>query len=148
LWSPSQVAARRAAKRKSNFYSHINVTGFLSVQLALLLLLMVGVAPAHSKWSNDLPHAQNAKLQAGALREDAMRVGVLRDGKIYFRQTQIALEELPSLLRTAIQEGSESKIYLFVDERAVDRDAERVVDQIRLAGIRDVAIMTARNYPR
>ena len=148
MWSPSQAAARRAAKRKSNFYSHINVMGFLSVQLALLFLLMAGIAPEHAKWSNDLPHAQNAKLQPGARREDAMRVGVLRDGKIYFRENQIATEELPSLLHTAIQEGSERKVYLSVDARAVNRDAERVVDQIRLAGITDVAIMTARNYPR
>jgi biopolymer transport protein ExbD len=84
----------------------------LSVQLALLFLLMAGIAPEHAKWSNDLPHAQNAKLQPGARWEDAMRFGVLRDGKIYFRENQIATEELASLLRTAIQEGSERKVYL------------------------------------
>ena len=109
---------------------------------------MVGTAPEHSKWANDLPHAQNAKLQPGALREDEMRVGVLRDGRTYFRQTQIAPDELPSLIRTAMQEGSERKVYLFVDARAVNRDAERVVDQIRLAGITRIAIVTAGNYPR
>jgi biopolymer transport protein ExbD len=142
------VAARRAAKRKSNFYSHIDVTGFLSVQLALLFLLMVGIAPGHSKWANDLPHAQNAKLQPGALREDAMYVGVQRDGRTYFRQTQIVPDELPSLIRTAMQEGAERKVYLSVDARAVNRDAERVVYQIRLAGITRIAIVTAGNYPR
>ena len=47
-----------------------------------------------------------------------------------------------------MQEGSERKVYLFVDERAVNRDAERVVDQIRLTGITRIAILTARNYPR
>ena len=44
----------------------------------------------------------------------------------------------------AVQEGSERKVYLKVDARAKYGDAERVVDQVRAAGIQQICILAEK----
>ena len=145
MWSPSQAAARRAAKRKPKFYTGINVWAFVSVMLALLFLLLSDTTShGHQRASVDFPAAQNAVWEPRALREDVMRVVVTRDGNVYFRQTRVRLEDLSNLIRTALQEDAEKKVYLAADQRAKNRDVEVVLDQIRLAGITRVVILTVK----
>lgn len=142
VWSPSQVAARRVAKRKSTYYLGINVSAFVSVLLAILILLMFYNPPRGL--SVDLPVAKNAVLQRDALREDAMRVAVARDGKIYFRQSRIGPDQLAASIRTALGEGSKRKIYLSVDRRAMNREVRLALEQIELSGVTDVVVVTER----
>jgi biopolymer transport protein ExbD len=145
VWSPSQAAARRAAKRKSTYYIAIDASAFVSVLLALLLLLIGDTTPdRYQKGSVDLAVAKNAVLQTDALREDAMRVAVARDGRIYFRQTNIGPDELAVLIRKALDEGSKRKIYLAVDRRAKNGDVRGTLEQIQLSGITDVVILAER----
>jgi hypothetical protein len=54
----------------------------------------------------------------GALREDALRVALTRDGAIYFREHRIALEDLPNEIREGLRSGAERKVYIAVDARA------------------------------
>jgi biopolymer transport protein ExbD len=109
-----------------------------------LLFLFLGETNLHwhPRGSVDLPEAQNAVLERSALREDVMRIAVARDGSVYFRQTRIGREDLPKLIRTALQEGAEKKVYLAGDRRAKNESVKLVLDQIRLAGITSVVILT------
>jgi biopolymer transport protein ExbD len=142
MWSPSQAAARRAARRRSTYYAGINVSALVGVMLALLFLLMGDTTPDHYRqnWP-DLPIAKNAVSEPSALREDVMRVVVTRDGNVYFRQTAARPEELVNLIRTSLQEGAERRVYLAADARARYGEVEIVLTQIRLAGIASIAIL-------
>jgi biopolymer transport protein ExbD len=143
VWSPSQAAARRAAKRKSTYYIAIDASAFVSVLLALLLLLIGDTTPdRYQKGSVDLAVAKNGALQTDALREDAMRVAVARDGRIYFRQTNIGPDELAAWIRKALDEGSKRKIYLAVDRRAKNGDVRVALEQVQISGITNVVILT------
>jgi biopolymer transport protein TolR len=145
VWSPSQAAARRAAKRKSTYYIGIDASAFVGILLALLFLLMGDTTPdRNQKGSVDLPAAKNAALQTDALREDAMLVAVTRDGRIYFLQTNIGSGELAPLIRKALDEGSRRKIFLAVDRRARNVDVRLALEQIKLAGVTDVVILTVQ----
>jgi hypothetical protein len=42
VWSPSQAAAQREAKRKSQFYSYLNLWPFAGVLLALFIMILNG----------------------------------------------------------------------------------------------------------
>jgi biopolymer transport protein TolR len=118
---------------------------FVSVMLALLCLFIGDTTPhRHRSVAVDLPVAQNAAWEPSAVREDEIRVEVTRDGGVYFRSNRISLEDLPERIRTALQEGAEKKIYLAADGRAKNGDVERVFDQIRLAGITNVAILAEK----
>jgi biopolymer transport protein TolR len=142
-WSPSRLAARQAAKRRPSLYPSINVVALTSVLLAILLLLMFGPTTVDQpRFVADRPKAEHATPQPGALREDAITVMVTREGFVLFRDTEISLGELPDLIRTAVRDGSERKVYLVADNRAKNGDVARVVDQIQLAGINNVVILT------
>jgi biopolymer transport protein TolR len=143
MWSPSQAAARRAARRRSTYYAGINVSALVGVMLALIFLLMGDTTPHryHQKEPVDLPIAKNAVSEPSALREDVMRVVGTRDGNVYFRQTAARPEELVNLIRTSLQEGAERRVYLAADARARYGEVEIVLTQIRLAGIASIAIL-------
>ena len=142
LWSPSKAAARRAAKRKSQFFCNIDLTGLLSIELALLIIFMTLPTPHHN-WVLDSPHALTVTAQPGAYRDDALRVVVSRDGNTYFRTSKIEISKLHNRLREELQNGSEAKVYLYVDARARNGDVEPVVDEIQLAGIVNIAIIAS-----
>ena len=75
MWSPSQVAERRVAKRKPLFHSHLNLWPFVGVLLVLLMMFMMGVMPIYPRSVGvDLPSAFHATAQPKAMAEDAMRV--------------------------------------------------------------------------
>ena len=50
-------------------------------------------------------------------------------------------KSLPFLIRSAVQEGAERKVYLAVDSRARYSDAAAVVGQIGNAGIGEICIL-------
>jgi hypothetical protein len=68
----------------------------------------------------------------GAEREDAMQISVTRDGRIYFRNNIIMLQDLPEQIRQGVQNGAEKRIYLNADARAKYADVLAVLDQIRV----------------
>jgi len=141
VWSPSKAAALRAAKRRPAVYPDISPIPFLSVSLALLFFFLGMPVPTGHGLPIVPPETQNATPQPGAVREDAMRVAIARDGHVFFRQTAIAPEQLPDLIRTAVRKGAEKRIYLLADRRAKYADVKVVIDQIQLSGIRDVVIL-------
>jgi biopolymer transport protein TolR len=143
-WSPSQAAARRRAKRKSNLFARIDVSGFAGVMLALLMLFIGDVRPAHQRWSVDLPRVRNTTSQPGALREDVIVVAVTRDGRFYFRGVTTTADDMPDLIRAALQSGSERKIYLYADERCRNADVDMVLDQMQRVGIAHIATLAEK----
>src|ERR1700723_1091726 len=142
LWSPSKAAARRAAKRKSHFFCNIDLTGLLSIELTLLIIFMTLPTPHHN-WVLDSPHAVNLTAPPGGYRDIVLRVLVSRDGNTYFRTSKIEVSELHNRLREELQNGSEAKVYLYIDARALNADVEPAVDEIQLAGITRIAIIAS-----
>lgn len=118
---------------------------YLGVFLALLVFMMCTTpTPAHG--GVYLPMAESATPQRGALREEAIRITVTRDGRSFFRGREAAPATLPEMIQEAVRERAERRIYLVVDARAKYIDVEVVVDQIQLAGIRDLVILA--NKPK
>ncbi len=142
---PSHAIAARAAKRKSTYFSDINVAAWASVEVTLLFVMIIALQPDHSRWAVDLPQARNYAHEAAARREDALYVGVARNGQVFFRQTRVVPDELPGLIRTALRAGSEKKVYIYADARARNADVSIVINQIRLSGIERIAFVVEKS---
>ena len=116
--------------------------GFVSVMLVLLFLLMPWTVVDPRGPAADPAGARHSTRMPGALKEDALKVVVTRDGKIYLRERQIALEDLASEIREGLRTGAERKVYIAVDARAKYGAVPAVLDKVRVAGVEKVAFLT------
>jgi len=140
--------SRKPRPRPSRLLNGIDFWAFLSVELVLLMIFMVSGPSPHANTSPvDLALSEHATPMPGALREDAMLVAVTRDGNIFFGMYQIQSGDLPLAIRDCVRQGSERKVYLKVDARAKYVDAVLAIDQICLAGIQNVGIITSQRQP-
>ena len=143
VWLPSKAATRRTSKRASTYYAHINGAPFASM---VLLMMFVGLnMQTHHGVYADWPGVRNARPEPGALRDDAMRVTATRDGRFYFQNTIATSADLRTRMQEAMREGSERKVYIVADERTKYADIKILLDQIQLAGVRRIAIMTTES---
>jgi biopolymer transport protein ExbD len=131
-----------ALRRKNELLCRIDMWGFVSMMLALLFMFLPITTDTHRSVPVDRPHAYHSASMPGALKEDALKVMVTRDGKIYFREHHVVLEDLPNQIREGLQSGAERKVYIAVDARAKYGDVPAVLDKIRLAGVEKVAFLT------
>ena len=97
-WRPS------TGKRRSQFRSAMDVTGFAAVMLALLFLMMFGlIYPMHPRpLPVDMAVARHSSALPSALRDDAITVGITRDGSLYINFSRISPADLPGVLRDAM----------------------------------------------
>ncbi len=131
------------------YYCHIDMSAFLAILLVLWILVsawnQVGVCTlAYDRPAVNLFHANNATLHPKARREDAMTVTITHDGKVYFRDMQIAEGKLKDLVIEGTQEGAERRIYFNVDQRAQYGVVQDVLDIVQSAGITQITFTT--NY--
>jgi len=95
----------------------------------------------------NLPLSVYAISQPKAIRDDALRVMISRDGSIFFRNIKIDPTELAPSIRQAVKEGAERKVYLTVDWRTKYADAKVVYDAISAGGVRDICLMAEKIDP-
>src|SRR5438067_10966676 len=82
--------------------SNINVTPMVDVMLVLLIIFMVITPMLQKGVSVDLAKVNNAEPMADADKEDALIVAVMRDGKVFFGNDQIAVDELTTKVNDRI----------------------------------------------
>lgn len=119
----------------------MNLWPFVAVLLVLLVMFMIASPPIHGGIPVDLPSAFHTTAQPKSAAEDAMKIYITRDGRVFFRDTSVFVKSLPIVIRGAVGEGAEKKVYLAVDSRARYSDAAAVVEQIGNAGIREICIL-------
>ena len=123
--------------------SIIDVSGLAAVMVFLLALFMIidSGYRGHYRFPVDLASVSHCTFQPGAVKEDALLVYLTRDGRFFFNSQKVRLEEIPDLIRTAIQQGSEPKVYLGIDARTKYWDVKTLLDQIRRAKIENVVLL-------
>jgi biopolymer transport protein ExbD len=140
-----RVRNRRLSNRRGTLFSSLNSPAFSHSMLGCVLLFLIIAMmsdPPHHGMALDRYISHNAISIPAALRDDAMRVMLTRDGSIYFGNSRVASEELPEQIRQRLHTGAQHKIFLVVDQRARFRDLSMVLDELRHAGIWDVTFLT------
>ena len=131
----------KAAHRPNCLYCQVDPIPYLGLALVLLVIFMV-INPPVQRMFIEIVKSSQAKSVRSAVKEDAIRITVMRDGAIYFRNFLVKSDELPNRIRDATLNGAEKKVYLVVDARALYRDVKSVLRQIKLAGVENVCFLT------
>jgi biopolymer transport protein ExbD/biopolymer transport protein TolR len=142
--SLTHIASREACKRATGPICRIDVTAFLSIQLALLFAFMgiVAGSPDLPKHAVDLPKANHAVEMRGADREDSLVVAIERNGDVFLMGDRVSPDQLPLQIRSAISKGSERKIYIRTDARAKYGRVIEVLKSVQSTGIENIGFMT------
>jgi biopolymer transport protein ExbD len=123
----------------------INVTPMADVMLVMLIIFMV-VTPMLQKGAPvELPRTKNPLDMSDADKDDAIRVGIARDGKFYLGTERIAVEDLSQKVTDLLssREGDKT-VYVKADQRASYGDVVKVVDAIRTAGVDRVGLLSEK----
>jgi biopolymer transport protein ExbD len=139
-----RVRNRRLANNRCTLRGSVNSSVFsqsaLGCALVLLLVAMMSDPPHHGTVV-DRCLSRHATPMLAALRDDAVKVMVGRDGAIYLGGTKVASEDLAEQIRQRLRSGAQHKAFLTVDQRARFGDLAVVLDGVRCAGVRDIAFL-------
>jgi biopolymer transport protein TolR len=125
-------------------FSSVNSSVFAQSLLGcalVLLIVFIMHAPSHHGWVFDPYISHHATSMPAAIRDDAMRVMLSRDGTIYFGNARVTSEDLAEQIRQRLESGAQRKVFLLVDQRARFGDLSAVLDEVRHAGIWDIAFL-------
>jgi biopolymer transport protein ExbD len=142
--SQPRVRNRRLGRQRYTLFSSVDSSAFAQSMFGctfVLLIFFMMNAPAHHGWVFDRYISHHARPIAAALRDDAMRVMLSRDGTIYFGNAKVASEDLAEQIRQRLERGAEHKVFLIVDQRARFGDLSVVLDEVRHVGIWDIAFL-------
>ena len=88
-----------------------------------------------------VPHAVD---MPNADRDDALIVGISRDGAIFLGNDKVGLDQIASLVRDRISNRVDKTVFVKSDARAKYGDVVKLVDEVRSAGVDNVGLLTDR----
>jgi biopolymer transport protein ExbD len=136
---------RQKPRRSSKLISKIDSTVFTGVLVVVLLILLLfsWMPSTHHAVSVDIPQVLHPVSMRGALRDDAIKISILRDGHVYFGRDRVWSGNLTEKIQDRLKDREiEHKVYISADMRARWSDVETVLGDVRSAGIVQVAFLT------
>ena len=132
--------AKRDEGKKVN--SDINVTPMVDVMLVLLIIFMVVTPMLNNKVNVDLAKTMSAVPLPDADKDDAVKVSIVRDGRVYLGANQVALADLGPKAQTLLENKPNKTVFIRADERARYGVVMDAIDNLRTAGVDEVAFLT------
>ncbi len=132
--------AKRDEGKKVN--SDINVTPMVDVMLVLLIIFMVITPMLQNKVNVDLAKTHSAEPLPDADHEDTVKVAITRDGKVYLGANQVVMADLGPKAQDLLQNKPNKTVYIRADQRARYGMVMDAIDNLRTAGVDQVAFLT------
>jgi biopolymer transport protein ExbD len=136
----------KSAHRGNELRARIDLSVAAIISFLLLVVFMVLPQP-HRGVAVDLVVSRHTHYLPAAVRENAMKVMLTRDGSIYFHNSKVLPDSLPDMIREAIRDGAEKRIYLEIDARARYSDVSAVLSQIQATGLQNVSLIADSPRP-
>jgi biopolymer transport protein ExbD len=133
-----------AKKTAPPVVSDINVTPMVDVMLVLLIIFMV-ITPMLSKGQTvTMVKTKNDQKMVEADKEDAVLVAITRDGKAFLSpgNSLVNPTELGSKVKDLQTNRSDKTVYVKADARARFASVTDVIDNLRVAGVDQVGLLT------
>lgn len=121
-------------------FDQINVTNLIDTLFFLLIIFML-TAPLLEYSMEVHPPANNAdEIKPD---ENAKTVNVRANGKIFFENKEVTVEELASQLKTLRDSGKKYSFYLRADADLKYDTVIGVLRELRKAGFSDISLVTS-----
>ena len=147
----AELAMLQTWRKPAKLFGDFNTLQFASVMamVVFVILLVFMTIPVYFHGTSvDLPKVLHPIAMPGANREDALKVSITRDGKVYFGSGQIVPADLPAKIADCLKDKSvERKVYIFADMRARWGSIKPVLESVHAAGILRVAFLTYERHP-
>ena len=122
--------------------SDINVTPLVDVMLVLLIIVMLIAPLVQQGVSLALPIARNTTDHPET--SDQTTVAVTVDGRYFINGKEVADADLRPRIEEALEGKKEKMILIKADVEADYGDVMHAMDELRAAGIEDMALITDR----
>ncbi len=130
---------RHKARRRHLPMSEINVTPFVDVMLVLLIVFMVAAPLLTVGIPVDLPRTQGQVL---GNEVEPLSVTIGGDGTIMLQEAEVSLDELQPKIQAILAIDPEKRIILRANHDADYGTVAQVLDRVKKAGTRHVALET------
>ena len=131
-------------KKAPSAMADINVTPMVDVMLVLLIIFMV-ITPMLTKGvSVDRVRTKNPIAMQAADKEDAILISITRDGKIFLSpgNKQLGADTIPEKVKDLLTNKADKTVYIVADSRARYEKVTDVVDNLRVAGVDQIGLLT------
>jgi biopolymer transport protein TolR len=137
--SATPTGRRHKARRRHLPMAEINVTPFVDVMLVLLIVFMVAAPLLTVGIPVDLPQTQGEALGTEA---EPLSVTIGSEGRIQIQEADVALDDLMPKIQAIVANDPEKRIILRANRDADYGTVAQVLDRIKKAGSRHVALET------
>ena len=128
-------------RRISSSLAEINVVPLVDVMLVLLIIFMVTAPMIQRGIDVNLPVARRAATVEGERLFVTVPTTYHSDGLVYIGQERVTAGNLASRLKDRLQAVTDKQVYLQGDGAVQLQDLMKVIDQLKDAGVSQVAIV-------
>jgi biopolymer transport protein ExbD len=121
-----------------------NVIPMADIMLVLLIIFMVITPMLQKGLSVDMAKAENSVKMPGADKDDAVIIGITRDGRTYLGREEIGLDQITSVVKDQLSNRLDKTVYVRSDQRAKYGDVVKAVDEVRSAGVENLGLLTEK----
>jgi len=133
--------SRRRGPRVSSSLAEINVVPLVDVMLVLLIIFMVTAPMIQRGIDVNLPVARRAATVEGERLFVTVPASYRTDGVLYIGQERVTAGTLAGRLRERLQTATDKQVYLQSDGAVNVQELMKVIDQLKDAGVSQVAIV-------
>ena len=123
----------------SEVMSEINMTPLVDVMLVLLIIFIITVPVLTHSVKVDLPRADNTPNE---LKPETVNLAVDAEGKIFWNETQVTLEELDTRLSAAAALQPQPEIHIRGDKAVSYEHVVKTMAAVQRAGILKLGFVT------
>ena len=131
----------RRGRRTSTSLAEINVVPLVDVMLVLLIIFMVTAPMIQRGIDVNLPVARRAATVEGERLFVTVPTTYHTDGLVYIGQERVSAGSLAGRLKERLQAVTDKQVYLQGDGAVQLQDLMKVIDQLKDAGVSQVAIV-------
>jgi biopolymer transport protein ExbD/biopolymer transport protein TolR len=118
--------------------AEINMIPFIDIVLVLLIIFMVTAPVIQSGIEVNVPETRVVR----EIAEEKLVVSIDKNQLVYLQNTPVNVNEIGDMIRQKLLDPARQSVYLQADQTVPFQTFATVLDNLKLAGIENVSIVT------